>query len=303
MAAKRILFGLDGSAQCLYAAEICWTLAERNKASITAQHVINSIGLWEFLGFEEPGFVGSGVFFSAHEHIRRQLEEVSKSLIESYETHVAQRNLDEHEIVVDDGHTVREILKRAKDHDLIVVGHKPSAMGSPEKDQRKFPRTSVAGLLASYSSKPVLTVQHACDFPGSITLVTSGSWLQSLSGHEEKGINLLRSITLLAANCEAKAEMRVWIEPPEREQTEAQIEELTEDLPHPLACTIEESATGSLLSWWNIEKSVKKDELVVLPTVELERSRQTIFGVDANTLLAYCSLPAVMFWPDEFALT
>src|SRR6185437_6912532 len=137
-----ILLELDGSAQARYAAEVAWSIGKATNVRVDALHVVDSLAAWDFLAFDIAGFIGSGPYFEAHDKMRDCLTAIGTNLIEVY-SKLAKQNGIEGQTFLDDGSTIREICARAKDYDVVIMGHQGTGMGSPDEDKRKLPRRSV----------------------------------------------------------------------------------------------------------------------------------------------------------------
>ena len=143
-----ILLTIDGSAESRSAAYIAWQLAKKTGSSITAQHVIDSLAVWKFLSFKSAGFIGSGPYMEACERIKEALHAVAESLFLAYNSQAEGQGLNNRNYI-DEGDFVSCICERAKEHDLVIVGH-------------SLERTNDFYLeLGKMCSAPVLVIQKS----------------------------------------------------------------------------------------------------------------------------------------------
>jgi nucleotide-binding universal stress UspA family protein len=154
-----LLLALDGSEQSLHAAEFAWQLAKASKAKVVAQTVVDSSATWKLIAPGEPGLIGSGPYVMAHESIKAALHTIADALVVSYETRAKGTGV-QSQSVIDEGDIVEEILKRANDHDLVIIGHRRSRTNERTGRQRGFSPYSVTEEVAHYCPKPLLIVQH-----------------------------------------------------------------------------------------------------------------------------------------------
>ncbi len=148
MKCMSILLTIDGSAESRSAAYIAWQLAKKTGSSITAQHVIDSLAVWKFLSFNSAGFIGSGPYMEANERINEALHAVAESLFLSYNSQAEGQGVNNRNCI-DEGDFVSCICERAKEHDLVIVGH-------------SLERTNDFYLeLGKMCSAPVLVIQKS----------------------------------------------------------------------------------------------------------------------------------------------
>jgi len=150
------LLALDGSAEARAAAYLAWDLAKKTGARVDAQHVINVRDTWRFLRPKSAGFIGSGSYMEAFQRVSDGLRSVGEALMVSYRAQVEGQNIN-FAAHLDEGDLVTEICKRARLHDLLIIGH------------RKSPKTvqlgdySLCEELAGICSCPMLLVTASCD--------------------------------------------------------------------------------------------------------------------------------------------
>jgi nucleotide-binding universal stress UspA family protein len=298
MAKKSLLLGLDGSAQSKYAAEIAWSLAKTGNMKITAQHVIDSLAAWDFLCFDIAGFIGSGPYFTAHEAMRNSLHSIGETLIDVYKS-MAQPHKIDTECFLDEGTTIREISNRAKEHDLVIIGHRPTGMQSEDEDQRILPRRSTAETLTYYSPKPLLVVQDRIKPWTNMRLLLSTAQVPS---------QLLNSFVDFASSVSITPEVRYLVtsDPDanisdDKASTDALklSKDLTKLVPGLAKSKIDAKAIGNINHYMRDDAEIDPDTLPVVPVFNIAGIRKTCLGVTPDTLVRYLSHPAILFWIEE----
>lgn len=302
MSSESILLSLDGSAQCRYAAEVCWAVAKANGLTVNAQHVVDSLAAWDFLNFDIAGFIGSEPYFEAHEMMLESLNSIGESLTEAYEGQAAG-----HEIpgstMLDEGTTIREICWRAKDHLLVAIGQRSTGMGSPDEDKRRLPRRSIAESLTYYSPRPLLVVQDRCEAWTKMRIVLSSlnvpsALLQSCLDFAKR-MNMEAEIRLILVNENLK---NGSIEKPSLEScSEAKhiIDDMSKLLPEISKLKVDVRRTGNLNGYWQIDAEEDSESLLVVPVSEKAGVRRTAFGTTPDTVIRYLNHPAVLLWMEE----
>ncbi len=124
------LLPIDGSAESQLAAHFAWDLAERTGARVVAQHVVDSAGIWRFLSHAHAGFVGSGLYMDAREKMIAIMQSLGESLTMSYSSQAEGQDI-KTETHIDDGDPAVEIARRAKEHDLVILGYKQRTSAEP----------------------------------------------------------------------------------------------------------------------------------------------------------------------------
>lgn len=300
MSSKSILLELDGSAQCRYASEVCWTLARANNLNVNAQHVIDSLSAWDFLNFDIAGFIGSGPYFEAHEMMRSCLTRIGESLIEAYTGQAAGHEVPG-ETFLDEGTTIREICWRAKEHDLVVIGQRGTGMSSPDEDKRRLPRRSIAETLTYYCPRPLLVVQDRCPSWKRMKILLSTMRMPS---------KLLSSCLTFAKSMqlEPQVEIVLVVESEEAESTDKvnssveasqMVDDLNKLVPELNNVEISVYRTSNLNRYWKIDAEKESDALLVVPVTEHNGLRKTCMGSSPDLVVRYLNHPAVLFWMEE----
>lgn len=146
------LLYLDGSAQSMNAAKFAWSLAGTNNASVAALHVVDSVSVWKNLAFDEPGFVGSGVYLEAREQILGVMHSIANAIALAYTSLADGLELNS-QMLIDEGDVISEITKRSIDHDLIIMGYRGNS-----SQERNF-----IEQLAKKCACPILLVARKID--------------------------------------------------------------------------------------------------------------------------------------------
>lgn len=300
MNAKKILLAFDGSRQSLNAAELCWELAAKHPIRITAQHVINSVGLWRLLNFDLPGLTGSGIYVAAHQAMGKELRAIGETLVEIYETKAKAHGLAD-QCVLDEGDAVNEVVRRARVNDLVVIGHHPYTPPADNElleQSAQLPRFrthfSMAEALARVLDKPLLVVQAQTSPWNRIKLVLHGT----------EGVE---------ASFRAAADLAAFFELPLDVSTFFEGEETVDDLPD-LTELIKETSklypdlelkTGRAKLWPSdgnehmAQVDCPVDSLVMIPTFMSEHGRRSMFGTTADLFVRYMSVSSLLFWPAD----
>jgi len=299
MATQSILLGLSASEKSQYAAEVCWWLAEKTNAAVLAQHVVDSQGAWELLGHDRPGFLGSGPFVGAYQTLAASLLSVGQKLADVYDARAAARPITS-ESVVDDGNPVQEIQRRANEHDLVVIGHHPSIVESPENEHRHRRRFSVAETLAHVCPSPLLVVQEQCE-PWSKMRI-----LLSVKHVNEHYINFCLDLAsqlslepeLVGLACGIHEEDHAMFVADLR-KSNRNLYNVTIKVKHLTDYSLDENTC----SWWTCEDDIEwdalPDTLIAMPTRKLEGRRITVYGSSPAYFIRHLRLPTILLCPEE----
>lgn len=284
-----ILLCLDGSAQCKYAMDVCFEWARHLPVRVAAQHVVDSIGLWDFLAHDEPGLVGSGLYMAAREAMYRELRSIGETLIEVYNSHAGSSSANGGAFL-DEGSPVREIYRRSADYDLVVIGHHPSQLRSPAEERRRFARFSLAERLAYYIKRPLLIVQARSEPWRSIfaMLTVRHGLPASLAGIMDLGAALEVPVTICFVTDGDHEEERI----PERI---AALKRLRADSkwPAPAIASVRNSVSS-----WTPSVELAPDTLVALPMLDVAESRETALGVPVDLFVRHAPYPAILLCPE-----
>lgn len=297
MSEKTILLGLDGSAQSRYAAELAWGLAKAGKMRVNAQHVVDSLAAWDFLAFDIAGFIGSGPYFEAHEVMRNSLHSIGENLIDVYRQ-IAQQNGVDGEAYLDEGTTIREICFRAKDAEIVVLGQRSTGMQSPDEDQRKIPRRSIAESLTHYCPRPLLVVQDR---------VKPFTKMRIMTGPQSSPVELIRSCAQFAKTLSIEPSIRILHtnRPGTSDLTEKTapdglkaVTDMTKVVPEITQKNVEVRSTSDINEYWKQDAEEDPETLLVIPVTEVGGVRRTPFGSTPDFIVRYLNHPAVLFWME-----
>jgi nucleotide-binding universal stress UspA family protein len=228
---------------------------------LDALHVINSSGIWEFLGHELPGLIGSGPYMESREVIRESLLSIGDSLVSSYKARAGERGI-EGGCTVEEGNPIQVICKNAEAYDLVVVGNRMSGLSRQEQDRRIFPRLSIAEQLSCYCPKPLLVIQDNFQ---------TGTHIKIIKREAYHNAELLDWCSKFAESLSA----------------------VLKDKSQSVTCDLWDLKTGYSICSMEIAQS----DLIIVPTVIKLGVYQTVFGIDTDKVLRYCTLPSILFVP------
>lgn len=298
MRGKSILLALSGSRQSRYATEVCWSLAEKLGATITAQHVVDSHSAWEFLGHDKPGFLDSSRYVDVYQGLLNNLFELGESLTNAY-AEQAGRLGQEAICVTDEGNPISEICRRAVNHKLVVIGHKPAS--SKKRAREHFKRLSVAESLAHDCSRPLLIVQDECKEWTSLAIMISLDHINEVFINScldmAKALGLNPSLLCLTGGANE--------EDPEQlvkdfRQANTRLKE------YPIAVVhAEKDISVGIEDWYAPENQPYVREnwtnpLIVIPTRMVAGERITVVDSSPSDFVQNMTLPSIMMWPEEF---
>lgn len=283
---KSYLLALDGSQESMFAAELAWQLALANRAKVLAQTVVDSQSLWQHVGKDSPGIVGSGPYLAAHEVIHAALKSVAETLVNAYEARARGQKI-ESECVIDEGNIVDQIVKRAKEHPIVVLGHRRTR-GTEQKRANRywFQHYSLAEHLAYECPKPMLIVQERCTPWKAARLVISNDTFDTTA----------LSIFVEIANSLKLAQEVFCIAP------EAEIDQFTRDvrarIPANQQVRVMCQDQGETDPTWDCATDVPTNTLLVVATKETRDGRMTCAGTDPGTFIHELRWPAVVILPE-----
>lgn len=154
----RLLLALSGTKQSLFASELAFRLAIKTESSITAQHVIDTYTSYEFLKNDQPGLLKSDLYNQAYLNLKKSQKLIADELMATWQS-LADRQEVEYKCYIDEGNPVKEICKRAKNFDLVIIGHRQRVYETTSEDPWHGVKYTVAEGLAHDCTKPVLIVQ------------------------------------------------------------------------------------------------------------------------------------------------
>lgn len=290
MSFNSILLILDGSAQCVLASELVFQVCRDRKIALNAQYVVDSLGIWEFLNYDLPGLIGSGPYLNAHEAMRRELFSLGQTLTEMYEVR-AESAAVVSGIFLDEGNPVREICQRAKDHDLVVVGHKPTGISSATVDRRRVPRYSLVELLAMSIEKPLLIVQERSPVWSTLDVYvdTSREFQNTLNGSFALASMLSANIQVTSCISEQEEFNRPDILYECLDSLRSEYKQVSVQV----VCTDARSVKREM------ESKVNYDSLVVMSSLDNGNNRVDPVGLTVDQIIRYLSVSSLLIWPEH----
>ncbi len=156
---RNVLLALDGSEYSQRAAEYAFWLSSELDAELSAQHVVDPRLVDLFIAPEFGEELGFGQAVDTEEKVFKAIKRIGKVVLELIEKEAEKRgvSIDSH---LDVGHVVEEIVKRADEHDLTVIGHRG-------KGHKMSPTNLMTGSVAErvvYSTRdPVLVAVSPLD--------------------------------------------------------------------------------------------------------------------------------------------
>ena len=301
MKGKSILLALSGSRQSHYAAEVCWQLARKLGSTITAHHVIDSHSAWEFLGHENPGFLASQKYLDVYQELVSKLFVLGEELAQKYAEEAKVLGVDD-ACIIDEGDPIKQICKRAVDHKMVIIGHRPST--SKQVLSSQFQRLSLAESLAHECPRPLLIVQDECQQWTSLSIMVSLDHINELfinsSLDMAEALGLRPALLCLTGGANEET-------PENLVRDLRQANERLERLPIALVPAQKELSV-SVDQWYApddlpFEKQLWDNPLMVIPTRMIAGERITVFDGSPAYFVRYLTLPSIMLWPEEYVFS
>jgi nucleotide-binding universal stress UspA family protein len=294
-----ILYGLSGSQQSAQAAELAWRIAEETEGSIFAQHVIDTRTFWELLRNEAPGFIGSGPYIAIYEEIEKSLKSLANKLTVKFEALSEGRKIPV-TTSIEEGGPVDRICRKAKDCDLVIVGHQPRNSELHDAEHWRCVRYAVAEGLAHFCPRPLLVVQNRVDSWKSLTILLSSD---HINRPFIKACLDMASLLKLDAKLVLLASGAREGSPASLEEDLRQSEPRLKNLPIEIV-EFEGIAVDSSAGLWRsefleLDWSPDPETLMVIPTRASGRRRLTVFDTSPDLFIRHLSLPSIMLWPEE----
>lgn len=168
---KKVLIAVDGSKYSQLASGYGFWLAASLDAKLTAQHVIDPRLVDLFIAPEFAEELGLSASAQISDKVFSALRRVGKLILKVLSSEAEGRKLSLH-TVLDEGHVVEEVLKRAQDNDLVVIGHR--GMGN-QPVLADMTVGSVAERVAVGSKKPVIIAAKAIESMNELLVAYDGS--------------------------------------------------------------------------------------------------------------------------------
>ncbi|MBX9880188.1 MAG: hypothetical protein K2Y22_17145 [Candidatus Obscuribacterales bacterium] len=293
MSAFSTLLILDGSAECLQAAELLWKVGVSQDIGVDAQFVVDSPGIWEFLSFDVPGLIGSGPYLKVHEAVRQELLSLGDTLAEMYSVHSGSLAI-KGDVFIDEGNPVREICSRARSYSLTAIGNKSSGITSPAQDRRAVPRRSLAEKLAHYIESPLLIIQNAC---------TPWQSLDVYIDPADDFQNTLDGAFFVASFLNAQIRVVPCIDQPHNQTGQAgllnYLQLQRENFPQ---VTVELISADTMSVIASIASRTDITSLPVISSFAGPKGRHDPVGLLVDQTIRYLSVPSILLWPAEFSL-
>lgn len=295
-----ILLALSGSQQSRYAAEVCWNLSNNLGAEVVAQHVVDMHSAWEFLGHENPGFVESTRYVGAFQQLCNSLFNLGEELAIEYAT-AAVTHGQKGDCIVDQGNPVQEISKRAKEHDLVVMGHRPSGVIAANP-RSQFQRLSLAEALANDCPRPLLVIQQPVSGWNNLGIVISSEHINerfiNSSLSTARALGLQPVVVCLAAIPDMDVEGFA--------STLRKANPALERVPIGLTQTQNESFSDDSMIWSctpDQRPTLANNTLLVIPTRAVGEEKMTVLDGAPAVFIRYLNLSSILLWPEEYTLS
>ncbi len=299
MKGRSVLLALSGSQQSKFAAELCWSMANKLGAEVTAQHVIDSHSAWEFLGHEKPGFLDSEKYLTEYQSLSASLFGLGEDLAAAYaaeSTAHAQSPL----CIVDEGNPVSKICERALSNDLVVIGHRPTGLSSGQNPRSQFWRLSMAEALAHDCPRPLLVVQEPVTSWQTLAVMTSTEHINELfinSCLDMATALQLQPALLCLSGCQD-------LKPVEFMRALRDANPRLETVPIAITDEASEEIVDESLLWSvSLPETVPEiagSTLIVIPTREIGGHRVTVLGSSPSSFIRFLNLPSILLWPEEY---
>lgn len=292
--AKSFLLALDGSQEALFAADVAAALAKSKGAKLTAQTVVDSQSLWEIVGQDLPGIIGSGPYMAAFQAIEATLWSVAETLMHAFECRIANSAI-EAICEIDEGNIIDLILGRATSHDLVIMGHK-SKFRQRNIHQRRYINTSLCQRVADLCPVPLLVVQNSVQLWSRSVLLVSA---------ETYSPETIKAFVQLATLVGSKAEIVCT----GRSKT---IDSLIATVRHELsldpivdlaADKVTFSVVGRRLyeleTFFSVSGAGEKDTLIVLTTCDTEQGRKVCTGESLDYVIRDVAAGCTLLLPPQ----
>lgn len=296
-----ILLALSGSHQSRYAAEVAWRLSKQLGARITAHHVIDTHNAWQFIGHEKPGFIESEVYVTAYQNLCKSLFILAESLAEAYVSDAKKTGIDD-ACIVTEGNPKEEICRRAEEHNLVVIGHKPSILNEGAKSKySEFVRLSLAESLSMTCPRPLLIVQGPCKAWSSLAIMISMEHINER--YVNSCLDLAKALDLPALmviiECGGNEEdLRQFVTDLRSENKRLANVPMT-------FSNVDQDIAVNKSNWFlandqEVPTQVLDHSLFVMPTRQIVNDRLSVLNSPASNFVKFLNLPSILLWPEEF---
>ncbi|MGD9684357.1 MAG: universal stress protein [Candidatus Obscuribacterales bacterium] len=298
MSSISILYGLSGSEQSKFAAEVAWDIANCCNGTVTAHHVIDTRTIWELLRNDKPGLIGSSAYVDAYANLCDTLRSIANKLAEKYEAMAAGRSL-KGDTIIAEGNPITLIADVARGYDLVVVGHQPRGTGG-RKERRSFIRYAVAEGLAHECPRPLLVIQSQVKQWNSLTVLISMDHINyslieacldfaGRLGITPKVVALSSGVREESA-ADFTANLRKAVKGLDNVAVESHAME---------GVAVDDHAALWPSEELNLEWYPDPDTLLVIPTRRSGEERLTVLDTTPDLFVANLGLPSILLWPEE----
>lgn len=210
---KKILIAVDGSKYSQLASGYgFWMATNITGAKLSAQHVIDPRLADLMIAPEFAEELGLSVSVDISDKVFSALRKIGNLILKVVSSEAEGRKLGIH-TYLDEGHVIEEILKRAKAHDLVIVGHRG---GGKEPVVSELSVGAIAERVAVGSKTPVLIAATPIDSLAELLVAYDGS--EPSQGALLMAENLAKlgrvrlKATIVIADSSHKAEAELTIE-------------------------------------------------------------------------------------------
>jgi nucleotide-binding universal stress UspA family protein len=287
-----ILLALSGTKQSYTAAQMAWRLSDQLNASVTAQHVVDTYTAWSLLGNDVPGLIGSGPYVEAYDTTCVSLRSIGQKLALKYESMSGSQKI-KSDCIVEEGDPVAEICRRAADHDLVIMGHRPARTN----DRFHGMRSSIAEDLANHCPRPLMVIQDESKIWTKMKILVSAEHLNIgfivAAIETAKMLRLSPEIECLSTGLHEQNPEHIIRDLREAYKVLCQV---------PLGVTV--LGAGEHRALWSpnpvsFEVDASAETLLAIPTREVGGQRITIFGSAPSNFVRQLTLPTVLLCPEE----
>ncbi|MBZ0186457.1 MAG: universal stress protein [Candidatus Obscuribacterales bacterium] len=298
MSFKSILLGLSGSEQSKWATEVAFEITGVTGGTVTAVHVIDTSTIWELLRNDKPGLIGSSCYVDAYQALSKIVRSIAHKLADKYDAIARGRSIIG-ETIIDQGNPITVISSRAKQFDLVVIGHQPACPGG-SKERRSFIRYAIAEGLAHECPRPLLVVQRQVEPWESMTILVSMehinySWIERCLDFAD-ALQLVPKVVALSSG--------IREESPEEfgknlKQAVSRLENVSIEAHEMEGMAIDENASLSFSSEIRLDWYPDPLTLLVIGTRRSGDERLTVFDTTPDLFVRNLGLPSILLYPEE----
>ena len=292
-----LLLAITGSEESRYAADLCWSIAEKTHARVTVQHVVDSQSLWELLRSDETGLLGKRPYTAAYLDLSRSLHLLGRHLLDTCRTEADKRGV-ETEAALDEGNPIEDICRRADAHDLVIIGHRLPSPRRVQAPGTHFVKYAIAEGLVYECPRPLLVVQQQLIPPVTMKILVT---------LDRPSFPFIKACLKMAELLGMRPELLcVADETPAEESTDnfkQAIHELASaPVPvHIVGEMLTDDAVDFLNNAGGPDASLDPgNTLLVIPTSQCGLDRTTIVGGPPSLFIRHPTPPNIILWPEEY---